>query len=252
VEVCALEEGRSWQTFDILMCSVGFTSDRRTVKSSPEIEKLLLEEIRNAYGVQTMLHKGELAALPPCPENEELSTPSLPQKTSEKLDTQIEAVLGLQKQQEEELVSASRQEENAFQDWDGESIQNGDGETSQVTETSFCSKQNMQITEATTICVRNEATTICRATNQNHEDDLFLPLSSRTSALSTVAPVPWRIGEEVLFFPTEQRDELLRGAVTHVHPNGHWVKVEYTDGQGVRELTPFIKEGPRLQRLDAE
>jgi len=58
LEVEALDEGRSWQTFDIFMCSVGFSSDTQTMKSKDEVEEMLINEIRNACTQQVMVDGG--------------------------------------------------------------------------------------------------------------------------------------------------------------------------------------------------
>jgi hypothetical protein len=48
LEIEALHEGRSWQTFDIFICSVGFSSDTQGMKSKEEVEAMLMNEIHNA------------------------------------------------------------------------------------------------------------------------------------------------------------------------------------------------------------
>jgi len=54
LEIESLEEGRSWQTFDVFVCSVGFSSDSSTVKSKDEVEEMLIDEIRNACKQQEL------------------------------------------------------------------------------------------------------------------------------------------------------------------------------------------------------
>jgi len=54
LEVEALHEGRSWQTFDIFICSVGFSSDNQGMQSKEEVEAMLMNEIRNACTQQVM------------------------------------------------------------------------------------------------------------------------------------------------------------------------------------------------------
>lgn len=61
LEIESLHEGRSWQTFDVFVCSVGFSSDSSTVKSKDEVEEMLIDEIRNACKQQELLQGSSLS-----------------------------------------------------------------------------------------------------------------------------------------------------------------------------------------------
>merc|ERR1712129_73440 len=61
LEIESLEEGRSWQTFDVFVCSVGFSSDSSTVKSKDEVEEMLIDEIRNACKQQELFQGSPLS-----------------------------------------------------------------------------------------------------------------------------------------------------------------------------------------------
>jgi len=187
LEIQSLKEGRSTQTFDIFICSVGFCTDARAIKSKDEVEEMLIAEIRNACKQQEMF-------------NDTASTRSQDEQNSEPRSLELFP--------REELAP---------------------------TETKGS---------------KSEA--VSNVLSEIPSNSAAPEPSSSNADKSATSPTAWQVGEEVLYFANSLANAPLVGMVVKVHTGGARVKVEYEHSGGSREVTPWVAEGTRLKRRNAQ
>lgn len=270
-EIRRLRQGHSYQTFHVLICSVGFSCSRDTAaRSKTEVEQLLREELRCVCNRSCVMEPGKGVL--------ELDLRALKDTTSLPVGTKkggaihdAQAVLAVEDSRQK--VSAARALVAA----------RGGGKPPATAAADLLSlpaatEGRMGGLSASEVNRPDESrppaptdAESLSSTAIGGKGACFLaePIGpTSTGAVSSVAcvkgqdnngiaaPAPdgpsqrphWTIGEKVTFYAWGCAKQPVEAAVTCVHENGRWVRVQYTDACGGRESTPWVKEGPRLQR----
>lgn len=201
LEIQSLAEGRSWQTFDIFICSVGFSSDTNALKSKEEVEEMLVEEIRNACSQQEFFIG-----------NTSSCSSDSPSAAKDPLHCSIADALP------HDLVDCHNQS---------------------FTMTNVQAEPPQQSGSASASEAPEEQ--IAAAPLPEGLENVVPPEPSES-------PTQWRVGEEVLFSANGRGKAPVQAVVAKIHPNGNYVKVEYSSPRGGQEVTPWVAEGTRLQR----
>lgn len=268
LEINSLKQPRNVDSFDILICSVGFVSGG-CAYSKEDVEVMLEEELRRAAEQLAALEVGALPQKASTPRACcEISSVAIA-KRNEILHTEVsDAILvpQLESYSQEETPEASRwlsaDSAKVFAKASGQDLSpeatREPSERSVNLHAQFVAPLQTASSPGSCSTQSNDGgdsaaagfdLTTGPATESDFADD-----AGETSAADpgvyaiSQEDLAWRPGDKVCYYASGRSEAPVEGVVARVHDNGCWVKVHYSDARGGTELTPWLRPGARLRR----
>lgn len=270
LEINSLKQPRSVDSFDIVICSVGFANGGCTY-SKEDVEVMLEEELRRAAEQLAALEAGELAP-------QKASTPRICGEISTIARAEQKRILHTEVSDTllvPQLESGGQKGTPEASRWLGadsaEVFAKAAGKDLSLEATRQPSENTvnlhaqfmepLQMAKSPSSCdaQSNEggdstAVGFDSTTGPAMESGFAADVGETSAVDGSVHPVSqeelaWRPGDRVCYFACGRSEAPVEGVVEKVHDNGCWVKVRYSDARGGTELTPWLRQGARLHRL---